>query len=74
MDSSSTVIPESLIPYLTGQLTDYSSLKDSVIRCNIVFIVLIVVSSAMRMFVRLRLLSAAGLDDCMSDFFGSPLY
>jgi len=63
MSTSSLVIPESLVPYLTGQLTDYSSLQGVVFRCNIVFITIVVISSGLRMFVRFRLLGAAGLDD-----------
>jgi hypothetical protein len=61
--SSSLVIPDSLVPYLTGQLKDYNSLQGVVVRCNIVFIALVIISSGMRLFVRFRLLGAAGLDD-----------
>ncbi len=61
--ASSLPIPESLIPYLTGQLHDYSSLQDSIYKFNITFGVLIVVALAMRMYVRLYMLRAAGLDD-----------
>ena len=63
MSTSSLVIPESLLPYLTGQLKDYSSLQGVVVRCNIVFMTLVIISSGLRMFVRFRLLGAAGLDD-----------
>ena len=63
MSTSSLVIPESLIPYLTGQLKDYSSLQGVVVRYNIVFIILVVICSGMRMFVRFKLLTVAGLDD-----------
>src|SRR5271168_3681366 len=56
MSTSSIVIPESLIPYLDGQLTDYSSIQGTVIRCNIVFITIVVISSGLRIFVRFRLL------------------
>jgi hypothetical protein len=34
-----------------------------VVRCNIVFMTLVIISSGLRMFVRFRLLGAAGLDD-----------
>jgi len=63
MSTSSLVIPESLIPYLTGELKDYSSLQSKVVKCNIIFMTVVVLSSGMRMFVRFRLLGAAGLDD-----------
>ena len=63
MSTTSLVMPESLVPYLTGQLKDYSSIQGTVIRCNVVFIAVVVLSSGLRMFVRFRLLYAAGIDD-----------
>jgi hypothetical protein len=63
MSTNSLVIPESLLPYLTGQLKDYSSLQDAVFKVNIIFMTLVIISAALRMFVRFWLLRAAGIDD-----------
>jgi cytochrome b561 len=61
--ASGLPVPESLIPYLTGELKDYSSVQDSVYTFNIAFGVLVVIALALRMFVRLYLIRAAGADD-----------
>ena len=61
--ASSLPIPESLIPYLTGQLHDYSSMQDSIYYFNVTFSVLVLVALALRMYVRLYIIRAAGLDD-----------
>lgn len=63
--ASSLPIPESLIPYLTGQLHDYSSMQDSIYYFNITFGVLVLVALAMRMYVRFYMIRAAGPDDSM---------
>jgi hypothetical protein len=66
--ASSLPIPESLLPYLTGELHDYSSLQDSIYKFNITFGILVLVTLALRMYVRMYIIRAAGLDD------GTPEY
>jgi cytochrome b561 len=61
--ASSLPIPASLLPYLTGELHDYSSLQDSIYKFNITFGVLVIVALALRMYVRWYIIRAAGLDD-----------
>ena len=56
-------IPESLIPYLTGQLKDYSSVQESVFIFNVIFAALVTVAATLRMVVRFYVIRAAGLDD-----------
>jgi hypothetical protein len=63
--ASSLLIPESLIPYLTGQLHDYSSMQDSIYTFNVTFGILVLVALALRMYVRLYIIRAAGPDDGM---------
>ena len=55
-------IPPSLLPYLLGEKTDYSSLQQSLLIVNIVFIVTIVVTTGLRVIVRYQI-RAGGLDD-----------
>jgi len=62
---SSLPIPESLVPYLTGELHDYSSMQNSIYYFNITFSVLVLVALALRMYVRLYIIRAAGPDDGM---------
>jgi hypothetical protein len=64
--SSEYTIPEALLPYLTGSKTDYSSVQESIIKINAIFIPLIVLSTGSRFYVRFRMLRAAGLDDSQS--------
>ena len=59
-------IPKELLPYLLGQKKDDSSLQDSLFRISITFAVLVLVSTALRLWVRVRMLRAVGLDDSMS--------
>lgn len=66
LNVSGLPVPESLIPYLTGELEDYSSLQGSIYTFNITFAVLVVLALCLRMFVRLYLIRAAGPDDGMS--------
>lgn len=61
--ASSLPIPVSLLPYLTGELHDYSSMQDSIYKFNITFGVLVLVALALRMYVRWYMIRAAGLDD-----------
>jgi hypothetical protein len=61
--ASGLPVPESLIPHLTGELKDHSSVQDSVYTFNITFGVLVVIALALRLFVRLYLIRAAGADD-----------
>jgi hypothetical protein len=61
--ASSLPIPESLIPYLTGELHDYSSMQSSIYYFNITFSVLVLVALALRMYVRLYMIRAIGPDD-----------
>ena len=63
--ASSLPIPESLIPYLTGQLHDYSSMQDSIYYFNVTFGILVLIALALRMYVRLYIVRAAGPDDGM---------
>jgi hypothetical protein len=59
-------IPESLVPYLTGQLKDDSSVQDTVFKFNITFAVLVAIAVGLRMVVRFGIIRAAGIDDSMS--------
>lgn len=61
--ASSLPIPESLLPYLTGELHDYSSMQDSIYKYNITFGVLVLVALALRLYVRYYMIRAAGVDD-----------
>jgi hypothetical protein len=65
MSESDYDIPPSLLPYLTGEKADYSSLQRSMVDINIVFIVTTTLTAGLRFFVRFHMLRAAGLDDCM---------
>ena len=56
-------IPPSLLPYLTGSKKDYSTVQGSIIKVNAVFLPLVILSTGSRLFVRFRMLRAAGLDD-----------
>ncbi|KAH8600186.1 hypothetical protein B0O99DRAFT_682631 [Bisporella sp. PMI_857] len=56
-------IPPSLLPYLLGEKTDYSSLQQSLVKVNIVFMVTIILTTGLRFIVRCHMLRAAGLDD-----------
>jgi hypothetical protein len=61
-------IPPELLPYLLGEKEDYSSLQDSILRISITFAVLVAVTTALRFWVRFRMLRAVGLDDGRCDF------
>jgi hypothetical protein len=61
--STSLPVPESLLPYLTGQLHDYSSLQDSIVIFNVIFGALTVVALGLRIWVRMFMIRAAGVDD-----------
>jgi hypothetical protein len=61
-------IPPELLPYLLGEKEDYSSLQDSILRISITFAVLVAVTTALRFWVRFRMLRAVGLDDGKCDF------
>lgn len=61
--ASQYTIPDSLLPYIVGTKTDFSSLQDSVIKINIIVIALVILSTGARVFVRFIMLRAAGLDD-----------
>ena len=71
-------VPESLIPYLTGQLKDDGSVQDTVFRFNITFAVLVALAVGLRMVVRFGIIRAAGTDDSMSPvvakLYGSAVY
>lgn len=56
-------IPKELLPYLLGQKKDYSSLQESLFRISITFAVLVTVSTALRLWVRLRMIRNVGSDD-----------
>jgi hypothetical protein len=58
-------VPAELLPYLTGALHDDSSLQASILGVNIAFIVLVGLTTALRIYVRCIMLRAAGLDDSM---------
>lgn len=59
-------VPDSLIPYLTGQLKDDSSIQHTVFKFHITFAVLVIMTAGLRMVVRFGIIRAAGLDDSMS--------
>jgi hypothetical protein len=61
--SSEYSIPPSLLPYLTGSKKDYSTVQGSIIKVNAIFLLLVILSTGSRLFVRFRMLRAAGLDD-----------
>lgn len=56
-------MPPSLLPYLTGSKKDYSTVQDSIIKVNAIFLPLVILSTGSRFFVRFRMLRAAGVDD-----------
>jgi hypothetical protein len=60
---TSSQVPPELLPYLLGEKEDFSSLQHSIIKVNIIFITLIVITTALRFWVRFRMLRAVGLDD-----------
>lgn len=59
-------VPDSLVPYLTGQLKDDSSVQDTISKFNITFAALVALAVGLRMVVRFGILRAAGTDDSMS--------
>jgi hypothetical protein len=61
--TGSPAIPAELLPYLTGQLHDYSSLQDSIYKINITFAILVIITLGMRIYVRYFMIRAAGFDD-----------
>ena len=61
--SSGYSIPPSLLPYLTGSKKDYSAVQGSIINVNAIFLPLVILGTGSRLFVRFRMLRAAGLDD-----------
>lgn len=61
--ASEYTIPPSLLPYLTGSKKDYSTVQDSIIKVNSIFLSLIILSTGSRFFVRFRMLRAGGVDD-----------
>jgi hypothetical protein len=63
---SASSVPPELLPYLLGQKTDYSSYQDSIIKVNVVFISLMILTTGLRFWVRFRMVRAAGLDDSKS--------
>jgi hypothetical protein len=67
-------IPTSLLPYLTGSLKDNGSNQASIVKVNYIFLPLITLSVGSRLYVRFRMLGAAGLDDSefRSSFEKSP--
>ncbi len=58
-------IPTSLLPYLTGAQKDYSSLSSSILAVNCIFIPLVIITAALRLWVRVHMIRALGLDDSM---------
>ncbi|KAL2076005.1 hypothetical protein VTL71DRAFT_948 [Oculimacula yallundae] len=62
---SSFVIPPGLIPYLTGDKSDFSTLQPSILRVNVIFIAAIILTTGLRFLVRFRMLRSAGLDDLL---------
>ena len=60
---SASQIPPELLPYLMGEKEDYSSLQGSILKINITFVTLILITTALRFWVRFRMLRAVGLDD-----------
>jgi len=70
--SSSFEIPPDLLPYLLHEKTDDSTLQPSVLKVNIVFIVVIIVATSLRFTVRFRMLRSAGLDDSKDLTIGIP--
>ncbi|KAH7303701.1 hypothetical protein BKA65DRAFT_416406 [Rhexocercosporidium sp. MPI-PUGE-AT-0058] len=58
-------IPSSLLPYLLGEKTDYSSFQPSLLKVNIVFLIITVLMTGLRCIVRIYILRAAGLDDLL---------
>jgi len=65
MASQGYTIPPSLIPYLTGIEHDYGSSGSSVLAVNCIFIPLVVITVALRLWVRMHMLRAVGLDDIL---------
>lgn len=60
---SASQVPPELLPYLLGEKKDNSSLQDSILRISISFAALVVFTTALRFWVRFRMLRAVGLDD-----------
>lgn len=71
---SGLTIPDNLVPYLTGELKDDSSVQDAVFKVNIAFAVLVAIAIGLRMVVRFGIIRAAGLDDGMSLFVDKLQY
>ncbi len=65
MASNGYSIPASLLPYLTGAKKDFSSLSSSVLAVNCIFIPLVIITAALRLWVRVHMIRAVGLDDGM---------
>ncbi|KAG4429405.1 hypothetical protein IFR05_015112 [Cadophora sp. M221] len=61
----SSSIPAELMPYFTGEKTDYSSLQSTIIKLNSVFIALVVCTTGLRFWVRFHMLRSGGLDDIL---------
>jgi hypothetical protein len=59
-------IPSSLLPYLLGEKTDYSTLQPSLLKINIIFLIVTIFVAGLRFIVRMYILRATGLDDCKS--------
>jgi hypothetical protein len=60
---SSLEIPPSLLPYLLHEEIDDTTLQPSILKVNIVFIIIITVITSLRFTVRFRMLQSGGLDD-----------
>ncbi|KUJ24255.1 uncharacterized protein LY89DRAFT_663009 [Mollisia scopiformis] len=62
---STSTIPPDLIPYLTHEKQDNSSVQNSIVTINSVFLVFICVTTGLRLWVRFRMLRSTGLDDIL---------
>ena len=60
---SASQIPPALLPYLSGEKEDYSSLQGSILTISVIFTVLVVVTAGLRFWVRFQMLRAVGIDD-----------
>jgi hypothetical protein len=56
-------IPPSLLPYLLHEEINDATLQPSILKVNVIFIIIITVVTSLRFTVRFRMLRSGGLDD-----------
>jgi hypothetical protein len=60
---SNVTMASAYLPYISGEIVDNSSAQAAIVKVNIAFIALILITAGMRFWVRLRMLRSSGLDD-----------